>query len=89
MEIIFSSSVGKKDATDRQNSFFKNNQLNFVLNKPKMRITDRNFSPTGISETDFRDKKFDELVVWYIPFMFEILKQIELLICKLENFQRV
>ena len=54
-----------------------------------MKITDRNFSPTGISETNFRDKNFDELVVWYIPVMFEILKQIELLICNLENLQRV
>ena len=71
--------VKKQDRTGIRFQLFETNLRNLCYTNESLRIKERNFSPTDISETDLKDTKLDQFIVWDFRAMFKKLKEIELL----------
>ena len=82
--------VQLKNRTKQIDNFqlFETNHRNLFYTKKTLTATEQNFFPTDISETDLRDIKLEQLFVWDFRVMFENLKQIELLSCRIERLHR-
>ena len=79
--------VQVKNKTKQVDNFqnFETNHRNLYYTNESLRIIERNFLPTDVSETDLRDTKKDQLFVSDPRGMFENLKEIELLNCHIKK----